>query len=63
MTVSLRSALGETLDGWKTDLSPAWGQVLAGVEPDIDAVDAALTVEAWEPIFPARKRQPDDTAN
>ena len=51
----LKDALAETLAGWREDLDPAWRGVLGGVEPGFDAVDPSLTVEAWEPIFPARR--------
>ena len=51
----LKDALEETLAGWREDLDSAWRGVLGGVELGFDAVDASLTVEAWEPIFPARR--------
>lgn len=55
MPISLRQALEEMLDGWKSDLSPAWRAALEGVEPDFGAVDPILQHESWEPIFPTRK--------
>ena len=51
----LKDALEETLAGWREDLDSAWRGVLDGVELGFDPVDASLTVEAWEPIFPARR--------
>ena len=51
----LKDALEETFAGWREDLDSAWRGVLGCVELGFDAVDASLTVEAWEPIFPARR--------
>ena len=51
----LKDALEETFAGWREDLAPAWRHVLGGVEPGFDAVDPSLTLEPWEPIFPARR--------
>ncbi|MCB1502396.1 MAG: uracil-DNA glycosylase [Bauldia sp.] len=45
----------ETLAGWRDDLDPAWQAVVAGVEPGFDRIDPALTLEPWEPVFPARR--------
>jgi uracil-DNA glycosylase len=55
MTVALRDALKEILAGWRTDLPPAWQAAAAGTEPGFDAMDPDLTLEPWEPVFPARK--------
>jgi uracil-DNA glycosylase len=57
MSIPLRQALEEMLDGWKDDLSPAWRTALAEVEPGFAAVDPDLRHESWEPIFPTRKGQ------
>ena len=54
----LKDALEETFAGWREDLDPAWRGVLGGVEPGFDAVDPSLTLEPWEPIFPARRGRP-----
>ena len=51
----LKDALEETLAGWREDLDSAWRGVLGGVDLGFDAVDESLAVEAWEPIFPARR--------
>jgi uracil-DNA glycosylase len=47
--------MSEVLRDWRADLDPAWQAVLAEVEPDLDAVDATLDLEAWEPVFPVRR--------
>lgn len=54
MTTTLRDALSETTAGWKDDLAPDWREVMADVRLGAEAVGAALELEAWEPIFPAR---------
>ena len=55
MAILLRDALEQTLAGWREDVDPAWLGVLDGVELGFDSVDESLTLEPWEPIFPARK--------
>ncbi len=55
MPQALRSALQETLTNWQADLPDAWRAALGDVQLDFDGVDVALALEAWEPIFPARK--------
>jgi uracil-DNA glycosylase len=55
MSMTLRAALEEMLEGWQDDLNTAWQVALAGVEPAFDRVDADLQHESWEPIFPTRK--------
>ena len=55
MAVQLRSALRETLEGWQEDIHPPWRNVIADVALGFEQVDAALELEAWEPIFPARR--------
>ncbi len=51
----LRAALHETLDGWHGDIDPSWRALVHDVALAFDAVDAALELEPWEPIFPARR--------
>ena len=55
MVMRLRDALEEMFAGWSEDLEPAWRGVVDGVDLGFDAVDASLTLEPWEPIFPARR--------
>ena len=55
VTVRLRDALREALTGWESDLSPDWRSVIDGVELGFDAVDEALELHPWEPIFPSRR--------
>jgi uracil DNA glycosylase len=58
MTTSLRTALEHLLDGWSADVPAAWRQILSGVQLDFAAVDAALTLESSETIWPGRKAAP-----
>jgi len=53
--MKLKDALFETYIDWKKDLEPGWLDVLSDTELAFDAVDSSLELEAWEPIFPARK--------
>ena len=55
MAILLKDALEQTFAGWREDVEPAWLGVLEGVELGFDAVDGTLTLEPWEPIFPARR--------
>jgi uracil-DNA glycosylase len=55
MTVALRDAMRDILAGWRQDLDAPWQAVVAGSELGFDAIDRNLTLEAWEPVFPARK--------
>lgn len=55
MPQALRTALQETLANWPDDLPDAWRAALGDVKLDFEGVDAALELQAWEPIFPARK--------
>ena len=55
MAILLRDALAQTFTGWRGDVNPAWRDVVDGVELGFDSVDETLTLEAWEPIFPARR--------
>ncbi|OCW56127.1 uracil-DNA glycosylase [Hoeflea olei] len=45
----------ETTAGWKEDLAPDWRAVMADVALGTAAVAPDLELEAWEPIFPARR--------
>ena len=45
----------EVLRDWRADLDPSWRTVLGHVEPDFAAIDPALELEAWEPVFPVRR--------
>ncbi len=51
----LRAALRETLEGWQEDIDPCWRSLVHDVALAFDAVDAALELEPWEPIFPVRR--------
>lgn len=55
MAIRLRAALRETLRGWHQDIDPAWREVVRDVALAFDDVGAALELEPWEPIFPARR--------
>ncbi len=55
MAMQLRTALREMLEGWHEDIHPPWRDVIGDVSLAFDAVDAALALEPWEPIFPARR--------
>ena len=55
MAILLKEAFEETFAGWREDVEPAWRGVLSGTDLGFDAVDPALTLEPWEPIFPARR--------
>lgn len=55
MPVRLNVVLREMLSGWQADLPAAWQDVLSGTDLDFDGSDPDLTLEYWEPVFPARK--------
>ena len=55
MATRLRTALRELLVDWQSDLNPEWRSVVNGVDLAFDAVDAALELHPWEPIFPSRR--------
>lgn len=55
MPVLLRNAMQEILAGWASDLEPAWASILADVALGFAAIDPELTLEPWEPVFPARR--------
>jgi len=52
--VSLQHAMRAFLADWPADLAPAWRNLLADHGPDVAAIDPALELEVWEPIFPVR---------
>lgn len=54
MRLALKDAMQDILAGWRQDLPPAW-QPVATADLDFDAIDPELTLEAWEPVFPARR--------
>jgi uracil-DNA glycosylase len=55
MAVPLRDAMRDILAGWQQDLDPAWRAVVDGVELGYGAIDPALVLEPWEPVFPVRR--------
>jgi uracil-DNA glycosylase len=54
MNLALAPVMRDVLTGWQEDLDPAWRRV-AGGPLGFDDIDPALSLEPWEPIFPARK--------
>ncbi|MFI5014213.1 MAG: uracil-DNA glycosylase [Hyphomicrobiales bacterium] len=58
MRIGLRDAMRAVLADWRCDLDPAWREVVGGVELAFDQIDPDLTLEVWEPIFPARRGKP-----
>ncbi len=50
----------DVLRDWHADLDPGCQSVLSGIEPDFPAIDPALELGAWRPVFPVRrgKRMP-----
>jgi uracil-DNA glycosylase len=55
MHLALKDAMQDILAGWRGDLDPAWRVAVDGSELGFDAIDPMLTLEPWEPVFPARK--------
>ena len=55
---SLKQAVQEFLSDWRDDVNASWRAVLDGVEPDVSAIDDALTLDEAETIFPGRKGNP-----
>jgi uracil-DNA glycosylase len=55
MATALNQAMREILAGWREDLDPAWLAAIGDAEPGYDRIDPALELEAWEPVFPARR--------
>jgi uracil-DNA glycosylase len=55
MTLVLRDAMREILAGWREDLDPGWRTLVSSKELGFEAMDRTLTLEPWEPVFPARK--------
>src|SRR5687768_11583800 len=54
----LRTKVQSFLQDWRSDVSSSWSDVLEGAEPDVWAIDEALTLEEDETIFPGRKGHP-----
>jgi len=55
MPIGLKSAMAEILEGWQDDLPPAWRRALGPVELGFSDIDAGLTINPWEPVFPVRR--------
>jgi uracil-DNA glycosylase len=55
MRLALKDAMQEILAGWRQDLGPDWRTAVNGSELGFDAIDPALTLEPWEPVFPVRR--------
>lgn len=55
MAIALNQAMREILAGWRDDLDPAWLAAIGDAGPGYDRIDPALMLEAWEPVFPARR--------
>jgi len=55
MRLALKDAMQDILAGWRQDLDPGWRAVVNGSELGFDAIDPALTLEPWEPVFPVRR--------
>lgn len=55
---TLRDELTTFLEGWRSDLSPAWSDFFATVEPDFDAVPLDLLSDTAFPVIPGRRASP-----
>ena len=55
MPLALKDAMQDILAGWRQDLDPDWRAAVNGSDLGFDAIDPGLTLEPWEPVFPARK--------
>jgi len=55
MTIRLRDALAEILEGWPADVDPAWRSLAENVALGFDAVSPDLAIDPWEPVFPSRR--------
>lgn len=55
---TLRQAMEELLDGWRTDLDAAWAAALLDVSPDFDGMNQQLDHADTDLIFPGRKGKP-----
>lgn len=53
--MTLRDALDDLLNGWRSDIDDRWKSIFVGIEPDIAGVPTNLEVNAGEVIFPGRK--------
>ena len=58
MAIPLVDGLRETLADWQEDLSSSWRAMFADLKLDFAAVNPALRLFPWEPIFPSRRRHP-----
>jgi uracil-DNA glycosylase len=58
MTLLLKDAMREILAEWREDLDPSWRALVADEALGFEAMDPTLTLEPWEPVFPARKGKP-----
>lgn len=54
MNLALKDAMRDILAGWRQDLDAPW-QSAAPADLGFDSIDPDLTIEPWEPVFPARK--------
>lgn len=55
MSITLREALDETMNGWKHALPEPWRSVFADVTLNSAGVPAKLAHDPWVPIFPVFK--------
>ncbi|GGE82284.1 uracil-DNA glycosylase family protein [Massilia psychrophila] len=55
---TLQDQLREYLAGWRNDMSPAWDEFFAGIEPDLEAVDSTLLGPSELPVIPGRRGKP-----
>ncbi|MFE3838245.1 hypothetical protein [Pseudogemmobacter sonorensis] len=55
MPQKLTQAMREVLERWQDDLPPPWRTPLGDVALGFGDMDPGLTLEPWEPVFPARK--------
>jgi len=55
---SLRPAMRSFLRGWRDDIDVGWQGVLSGVEPALEQIAEALTLEEAEEIIPGRRGRP-----
>jgi uracil-DNA glycosylase len=53
--IALRTAMESILEGWQNDLPVAWQPAVQDVKLGFEAMDAGLTKEHWEPVFPVRR--------
>lgn len=53
---TLRSMMESFLSGWRNDVDPEWQDLLEGVEPAFNKIEASLRTRADEVVLPGRKR-------